>query len=141
MLEGLVLVVLAYLLFITVMFVVIGVIKKVSHVKITALIYVLAVLSPILIYIPAEVNTLLHYDEFKDVSIGAGDSSDIAYFKVISLNDTEAKLFYVEGIDGKHSSGSYYFFERVNGKWIKSSSKTVWSHYGSASDVAFPPYY
>lgn len=110
--------------------------------KIITILYIIILLSPSVFYIPIEINTYLHGYEFSDVDIETGFNLPTVYYKVFSYSDTEAKLFYVEGENGKHQVGKYYTFTKENGVWIMQGWGCFWTDLGgSASETTFPPYF
>ena len=110
--------------------------------KIIAVLYIIILLSPSFWYVPIEINTYLHGYEFSDVDIETGFNLPTVYYKVFSYTDTEAKLYYVEGKNGKHQVGKYYTFIKHDGVWARQSWGCVWTDLGgSASETTFPPYF
>lgn len=110
--------------------------------NIILIIYICILLSPSLFYVPIEINTYLYGKEFKDVQIDNGWNLPIIYYKVFSINDNEAKIFCIEGENGKHQIGTMYTFVKKDGKWAYSSCSAIWTDLGgSASETTFPPYF
>jgi len=139
--ESSILVAFVYLIFVVIGIVGLKLLKRVWK-KIPLIIYILLFLSPLVIYIPSELNTLIYGNEFADVRHETGFSSDVVYYKVMSVRDDEATLFYVEGKDGKHEAGNVYYFRKENAIWVLDGWRTIWSNTGgSASENIFPPYF
>ncbi|MCL6560179.1 MAG: hypothetical protein K6U74_15575 [Firmicutes bacterium] len=130
-----------YVLFLGLLWSIKKVIRAVAKVNISTIIIVLLALSPLLAYIPVEINTIIYGKQFKFIE-EQPTNIPIIYYKVFSINKEEAKLFIVRGKNNKHEIGSFYWFKKVNDKWLPSHSKTVWTNLGgSASEFTFPPYF
>jgi hypothetical protein len=132
-----------YLVFVGTVTTLFWLIKKVYKNKIIILLYTLVMVSPFLLYLPVELNTYLYGKDFKSVELNTGFNSSIVYYKVFSINDKEAKLFYVEGKNGSHDMGNFYRFAKENGKWkYYKWERTMWTNLGgSASEFTVPPYF
>ncbi|WP_010248570.1 hypothetical protein [Acetivibrio cellulolyticus] len=141
--EPLVQVVLLYILFIVLITILFGLLRKVFKNRIVIFCYVFILISPFLLYIPVEVNTFLYGKEFKDVEIDTGLNYPVVYYKVFSISKNEAELFFVEGENGYHEVGNFYYFVKENGKWkFNRWGRTMWTNYGgSASEFTVPPYF
>lgn len=132
-----------YLLFVGIITVLFRLIRKAFSNKIILLLYIFVLISPLFLYIPVELNTYLYGNEFKNVEIDTGFEQSTIYYKVFSIDAKEAKLFYVEGENGKRSFGTFYYFEKENGKWeFKEWGELMWTNLGgSASEFTVPPYF
>ena len=117
-------------------------VKKRFKRRIILIVYISILLSPSLFYIPIEINTYLHGYEFKDIQIDNEWNLPTIYYKIFSINDNEAKIFYVEGENGKHQIGKMYTFIKKDGKWTYCNWSPIWTNLGgSASETTFPPYF
>lgn len=108
--------------------------------------YVLAisviVFVPLYFYIPVEWRTLWHGREFAEMLDNRNAASELIYLRVFAYQGDSAKVLAVEGQDGKHATGNFYFFKRVDGKWRLEGGETVWTRSGgSANDITIPPYF
>ena len=141
--EALFHVVIRYILFIGIVSTLFWLIRKVFKNRIVMISYIFVVLSPLLLYIPVEVNTFLYGKEFRAVEIDTGLNPPVVYYKVFSINKNEAELFFVEGENGYHGVGNFYYFVKENGKWkFNRWGRTMWTNYGgSASEFTVPPYF
>lgn len=136
-------IVIFYYLFFMVVTIIFWMVRKVSKSKLFVFIYIVLLISPSFLYIPVEIDTFLYGKEFKNVEINTGWNLPVIYYKVFYINDKEAKLFYVEGENGRHDIGNFYHFVKVDGKWkFHKWGRTMWSNLGgNASEVTFPPYF
>lgn len=143
MYEALIQAVVMYLFFITIVTCIYWLIKKKFSNKLFAIIYILILISPFFSYISVEINTYLYGKEFKDVKIDSVYNRSVIYYKVFSINDRKAKLFYVEGENGSRDVGNIYDFVKEDGKWkFKKWESTIWTNLGgSASEFTVPPYF
>jgi hypothetical protein len=132
-----------YIFFIGIVTILFWLLRKVIKNRIVILCYVFVLISPFLLYIPVEVNTFLYGKEFNDVEIDTGFNLPVVYYKVFSVNKNEAKLFFVEGENGDHGVGNFYYFVNENGKWkFNEWGRSMWTNYGgSASEFTVPPYF
>lgn len=132
-----------YLLFICVVSILFWVIRKFIRNKLITVLFSLILISPFSLYIPIEVNTYLHGKEFKNVKIETMCSGKVIYHKIFSINNKKAKLFFVQGKNGQHEAGNFYYFVKKNGKWkFDSWGQTMWvKSGGSASEFTLPPYF
>lgn len=117
-----------------------------NHVKkcIARVLLVCLIIAPFIFYIPIEVKTALFGSQFRDVyETGIDPELSVIYYKVFSISDKSAKLYIVEGENGQHKIGSYYWFFKENGKWnLDSYGQILWTTFGgSASEFSFPPYF
>jgi hypothetical protein len=118
-------------------------ISRVYKNKMVMLLYIIILVSPFFLYIPIELKTYLYGKDFKNVQVETGFQQQIVYYKVFSINEKEAKLFYVEGENGNHNIGNFYYFVKENGKWkFHRWGQTIWTNLGgSASEFIVPPYF
>lgn len=82
-----------------------------------------------------ELLTKQHYDEFKDAYRSNSMLGEMAYFKVLSCTDTQAKVYYVS--EGK-TEADVLTFKKEGNVWEESHWDTIWSISGSASGVQYP---
>jgi len=142
MTEAILQVVIFYLIFAAIVTAVFRGFKKIKKGKLIKVVYILILLSPGLFYIPVEVKTFLYEKEFKDVKLDSMCGGQVVYYKVFSIDDNKATVFYVEGKNGEHGSGSFYYFMKENGQWKQYKWETVWTNGGgSASEFILPPYF
>lgn len=134
---------LLYLLFMGIVSIIYRLFRIVFKNKIIKLIYTLILISPFFLYIPVELKTYLYGKEFQNVKINTGFNGPVIYYKVFSIDDKKAKLFFVEGDNGKHDYGAFYHFVKENGKWkFERWGKVMWTNLGgSASEFTLPPYF
>jgi len=132
-----------YMIFLAIVIACGKIIEKYIKKKLRKIVYTLVLISPILLYIPTEINTLLYGNEFKGVKIETGFNLPVIYYKVLSIDSNKAELFYVEGENGSHDVGEIYRFVKENGKWTFTGWwQTVWTNSsGNAADFTVPPYF
>lgn len=140
--EPLFQVIFLYFLFFLIVRKLFSLIQKRIKGKILMIIYIIILLSPSLLYVPIEVNTYLYGYQFKNIQIENGYDIPTIYYKIFSISDNEAKLFYVQGENGEHRVGNFFTFVKENGTWkYHGRGSTVWSKFGSASEFTIPPYF
>lgn len=105
--------------------------------KIIWIVFIVLLLFIITPYIFVEINTLRYGEAFEEEYKQTGMIDSMAYFKVFSFSQHEAKIYYVE--EG-HDAGHFVWFEQKDEQWIMKKWETVWSEYGSASGITFPFY-
>jgi hypothetical protein len=139
--EALLQIIVIYIFFIGIISTLFWLIRKWFKNKIIMVLYILILVSPLFLYIPIELKTYLYGKDFKYVEIHTGFNRPVIYYRVFFINDKEAKLFYVEGENGKHELGRYYDFVKENGKWkFQRGGRTMWTNLGgSASEFTVPP--
>lgn len=145
MIEALIHVVFIYFFYITTIFILYKITNRLTKGKYKKTIISIALIVsmiPFSLYIPIEVRTYLHKEEFKNVNINTGLSLPIVYFKVFSISNNQAKLFIVEGENKKHDIGNMYILKKEKDKWIVKEYRTIWTNLGgSASEFTIPPYF
>lgn len=113
--------------------------KIVANVLLVCIIF-----APLFLYIPIEVKTVIYGPQFRFLyQTGIDPELSIIYYKVFNVSKESAKLYIVEGENGQHQIGSYYWFSSENGKWnLDSYGQTLWTTFGgNASEFSFPPYF
>lgn len=132
-----------YLFFVGIVSIAYRLLRIVLKNKVIKLLYILFLISPFFLYIPVELKTYLYGKEFQNVKIDTGFNRPVIYYKVFSIDDQKATLFYVEGDNGNHDYGTFYHFVKVNGKWeFEEWGRLMWTNLGgSASEFTLPPYF
>ena len=110
MIEAIIQALFLYILFFVIITIIFWLIRKVIKKKIMMLFYIIIILSPFAFYLPVEYNTCLYGNEFKDVDINTGFNQHFVYYKVFSIDDHHATLFYVEGEIGIYISSLFLIF-------------------------------
>jgi hypothetical protein len=141
--EAIVQVSILYLFFAIVVTTIFLLIHKRIRNRLITFLFIILLISPSFLYIPIEINTYKYGKEFKNIKIDTGFNSPVIYYKVFSISETESELFYVEGKNGKHDMGNFYYFTKINGKWeFNKWGRTMWTRTGgSASEFTLPPYF
>lgn len=136
-------VIILYLFFVGIVSILYLIARKLIKNRVILYCYLFVLISPFLIYVPVEVRTFLYGDQFKNVEIDTGLNGPVVYYKVFSITESEAKLFFVEGENGYHGAGMLYGFVKEDGEWqFASWEGVVWTNYGgSASEFTVPPYF
>lgn len=99
------------------------------------LVVVAAVMIQAVALIKCEILTKKHYSEFEFAYKSNTMLGDMEYFKVLSCDETTARVYYVE--EG-NTVASVLTFEKENDAWVETRWDTIWSTRGSASDVIWP---
>lgn len=60
------------------------------------------------------------------------------YIKVISYNDSKAKIYYAEE---NRASASVFTFEKHDGEWVETEWKVIWSDNGGSASGGIRPYF
>ncbi len=109
--------------------------------RIIICIIICIVLTPLIIWvgslIKCEMLTSANYDKFCDAYKKNPMLGDMEYFKVLSCNDNNAKVYYVSK-DYKGADVLTFEYNSEADLWEEVSWNTVWSSTGSASDVIYP---
>lgn len=138
MFEAIMQVILIYILFVIITTVLFLLIKKKCKYKIIAILYYLIIVSPFFLYLPVEINTYLYGKEFENIKIETGFNNTAIYYKVFSIKDKQAKLFFVEGENRDHDVGIFYYFKKENEELKLYSWETVWTNLGgSVSELLY----
>ncbi len=117
--------------------------------------YMLAILMialvPLYFYGPVEWRTFQHGREFTELFDNTGDlgtlgqreaTSELIYLRVFAYQGDSARVLAVQGQNGNHAAGNFYFFKRLDGRWRLEGEETVWTRSGgSANDITIPPYF
>lgn len=113
--------------------------KRIRLTVILSLVLVFVVSMGILFfpYAKAEILTMFHKDEFEDQYEQIGWIRSIEYFRVISYNEKNATVIYIEE---DHYGCFKVNFEFNDGAWKFTSFDCVWSATGSASGFMWPYY-
>lgn len=105
-------------------------------------------LVPLYFYGPVEWRTFQHGGEFAELLGNFGElgnreaTSELIYFRVFAYQGDSARVLAVEGQNGNHAAGNFYFFKRLDGRWRLEGVETVWTRSGgSANDITIPPYF
>lgn len=107
--------------------------KKKIVIAIIIIIFTLIILP----YAYVEITTALYGKQFAEEYKQTSMISSVEYYKVFSYNNQRAKVYYVE----RDPTITYFvYFEKDGSKWKMTSWDTVWSDFGSASNVTFPFY-
>ncbi len=111
-------------------------------------------LVPLYFYGPVEWRTFQHGGEFAELLGNLGElgnrgnlgnreaTSELIYLRVFAYQEDFAKVLAVEGQNGNHAAGNFYFLKRLDGRWRLEGVETVWTRSGgSANDITIPPYF
>ncbi|MCL4515716.1 MAG: hypothetical protein M1379_09060 [Firmicutes bacterium] len=108
----------------------------------------MVVLVPLYFYGPVEWRTFQHGWEFAELlgdpgALGKREAtSKLIYLRVFAYQGDSARVLAVEGQNGNHAAGNFYFFKRLDGRWRLEGVETVWTRSGgSANDITIPPYF
>ncbi len=107
--------------------------------KLLSIIIISVIVVPIVIWIfslvKCEILTRKYYDDFEYAYTQNSMLDEMEHFKVLRCDGHSAEVYYVsKGMTG----ADVLSFENINGIWVETSWKTVWSTPGSASEVIYP---
>ena len=85
--------------------------------------------------IKCEALTRKYYDDFEKAYTQNTMLGEMEYFKVLNCDSKTAEVYYVSK---QNSAANLLTFDNVNGIWIVTSWRTIWSDSGSASEVVYP---
>lgn len=95
-------------------------------------------ISVVIPYGTVEFLTALHGNEFAKGYLQTRMIDNIAYLKVMTYSEHEAKVYYVE--EGKTAGHTMTFARNGTHDWEYIRWETVWSTSGSASGFIWPYY-
>lgn len=85
--------------------------------------------------INCEILTKKYYVDFEYAYKGNTMLGDMKYFKVLSCNGQNSRVYYVSE---NMESGDVLTFEKQDGEWVEVKWECIWAASGNASEVVYP---
>ena len=113
--------------------------KRKTKKKLILIIVIVAIMIPAVFWgaalIKCEILTQKYYADFEQAYMQNTMLGEMEYFKVLNCDRDTAEVYYVsKGMTG----ADVLTFENNNGTWTEISWQTIWSAWGTASEVIYP---